>query len=95
MNRYDVVRLHGGGLAGSSVVRAPILYIGNLPRVRSPPGLRLAGVTASIADFYSAGSGFESLAGHLASLAQRKRRRHLSARFWVRVPGDAFKIMLR
>ena len=36
---YGAVRLRGGQLAGSSVVRAPILYIGNQSPVRSRSGL--------------------------------------------------------
>lgn len=44
---------------------------------------------ASITGFYPVGSGFESLAGHYASLAQRKRARLLSERFRVQIPGGA------
>ena len=36
---YSAVRLRGGQLAGSSGVRAPILYIGNQSPVRFRPGL--------------------------------------------------------
>ncbi len=41
-----MVQVHPCLLAGSSVVRAPILYIGNQSPVRSRPGLRRSGLMA-------------------------------------------------
>src|SRR5215470_485743 len=70
IHRYRVVRLHGGGLAGSSVVRAPILYIGNQSPVRSRPGLCRSGLMARSPPFKRRDRGSSPLGGTRASLAQ-------------------------
>jgi hypothetical protein len=80
ISRYRVVRLHGGGLAGSSVVRAPILYIGNQSPVRSRPGRRRSRPTGRALGFYPRVKGFETSGRHASAPGRHTStaRRHTS-----------------
>jgi hypothetical protein len=71
---YSAVRLRGGLLAGSSVVRAPILYIGNQSPVRSRPGLRRSRPTGRAPGFYPGVKGFETSGRHERRWRNRRAR---------------------